>query len=51
MKHCEGNAMCDKDILFCVFYYLGFLAIGGAIFAGWFIFTDYLNHKEDQKED
>jgi len=43
--------MCEKDLLFCVFYYLGFLAISGAVFAGWFIFTDYLKHeKEDKRE-
>ncbi|WP_456392848.1 hypothetical protein [Persephonella sp.] len=43
--------MCDKDVLFCIFYYLGFFAIGGALFAGWFIFTDYMKYKKELEEN
>jgi len=38
--------MCEKDIIFCTFYYLGFVAIAGGFLAGWFIFSDYKKYKE-----
>jgi len=40
--------MCEKDFLFCAFYYLGYVAIGGALLAGWFIITDYLKNKKEE---
>ncbi len=43
--------MCEKDILFCIFYYLGYLAIGGAFFAGWFIITDHLKRKKQEERE
>lgn len=43
--------MCDKDILFCIFYYLGYVAIGGALFAGVFIFTDWLKRKKQEEQE
>ena len=42
--------MCDKDWLFCVFYYLGYVGVAGALFAGWFIFMDYFRSKTTQEE-
>ncbi len=39
--------MCDRDILFCIFYYLGFIAVGGAFFAGWFIISSALSQKRE----
>lgn len=44
--------MCEKDILFCVFYYLGYVAIIGVFIAGGFVFSDWYKKKklEEQEE-
>ncbi|NPA16653.1 hypothetical protein [Persephonella sp.] len=42
--------MCEKDIIFCAFYYFGFIAIGGGFLAGWFIFSDYKKYREELEE-
>ncbi len=43
--------MCDKDILFCIFYYLGFIALGGAFLAGVIIVIDWMKSKKEEKEE
>ncbi|WP_255326844.1 hypothetical protein [Persephonella sp. KM09-Lau-8] len=43
--------MCEKDILFCIFYYLGYISIGGALFAGFFIFMDWMKGKKQEKQE
>ncbi len=43
--------MCDKDILFCVFYYLGYIAITAAIIAGIFIFADWIKSKKEKEQE
>ncbi len=42
--------MCEKDILFCIFYYLGYVAISGALIAGGFIIADYIKYKKEMEE-
>ncbi|SNZ06414.1 hypothetical protein SAMN06265182_0668 [Persephonella hydrogeniphila] len=42
--------MCEKDILFCIFYYLGYIAIAGALVAGFFIFLDWKKRKEQEEK-
>ncbi len=37
--------MCGKDILFCTFYFLGFVSIVSAFFAGVYIILDWLREK------
>ncbi|WP_293446097.1 hypothetical protein [Persephonella sp.] len=43
--------MCEKDILFCIFYYFGYIAIGGAFAAGWFIFSDWMKRKKQEEQE
>ncbi len=38
--------MCDKDFLFCTFYYLGYIAIGIFFSAGIYIFFDWIKERE-----
>ena len=40
--------MCGKDILFCSFYYLGYIAIGVVLFAGFFIISDWMKKKKEE---
>ncbi|WP_338151267.1 hypothetical protein [Persephonella sp. IF05-L8] len=40
--------MCEKDILFCIFYYFGYVSIGGALLAGVFIFMDWMKRKKQE---
>lgn len=42
--------MCDKDLLFCIFYYLGYVSIAGALTAGFFIISDWLKKKKEEQE-
>jgi len=41
----EVQELCDKDLIFCFFYYLGFLSIAGALAAGLFIISDWRKKK------
>ncbi len=43
--------MCEKDILFCIFYYLGYIAIGAALFAGFFIFSDWMKRRKQEEKE
>ncbi len=43
--------MCNKDIIFCVFYYLGFISIVGAFVAGLFIISDWRKRKRSEREE
>ncbi len=43
--------MCDKDILFCVFYYLGYIAIAAALTAGIFIFIDWIKSRKEKEQE
>ncbi len=42
--------MCNKDILFCIFYYLGFIALGGAFLAGIIVTIDWIKIKNKKEE-
>ncbi len=41
--------MCHRDLLFCIFYYLGFLSIGGVLGAGIFIIWKSLKNRKNKK--
>jgi hypothetical protein len=43
--------MCEKDILFCIFYYFGYIAIAGAFGAGWFIFSDWYKRRKTEEQE
>jgi len=41
--------MCHQDFLFCIFYYLGFLSVFGAIGADIFIIWNSFKSKKNRK--
>jgi len=39
--------MCTEDALFCIFYYLGFIAVAFFFSAGIYIIFDWMREKEE----